>query len=643
MIKLLDNIFKNGVVLQRDMPIKIWSAYGSPASSINSSSKDDSVTLKFNEDSYETKRDNNGYFEFILPAKSFGGPHKMSVSSGGLVEEIEDVFIGDVWVCAGQSNMELPMIRVKRMFSEELKNSENNYIRQYHVPLTSEFHEEKRQTPNSEWVSVKKGELENFSAVGFFFASKLYEKYKVPIGLIMTAVGGTPVEAWMSRRALASYPEKILMADECQKPGFMENIISSEQKMNDAWYTNLNEFDRGLNEKWYSELFDDSDWKSIHLTTPWDEVADLRATGAIWFRKTIELTEEQAAEKDVSLILGCIIDADEVYVNGEKIGGITYRYPPRDYKVTNLKKGLNTIAIRVIASHTMGGFINDKSYKLLFVNSELDLKDNWLYKRALSCPPLPPTTFFRNRPTGNYNGMIAPLHSYGIKGVIWYQGESNTGEPEGYSKKFSKMITDWRDKWNQEDFPFLYVQLANWSPKGSLMNWELLREEQTKTLELHNTRMVVSIDVGEHNDLHPLNKKTIGERLALEALSLAYGEDIVSTSPKIKSIERPIVGIELASTSLIKEDKLILSFDTHGSKLALSNSPIDEKVRGLSIWVENIEISTEGIIKDNTVIIETPFVSKVTHVSYAFTDDPAEANLCNEEKLPAVPFKKKLD
>ncbi|MCL2610494.1 MAG: sialate O-acetylesterase [Defluviitaleaceae bacterium] len=615
MMKLLANIFRDGVVLQRDIPIKIW---GKAEPLV-------SVELRFNDEIYETTATNNGTFEIIMPAKTFGGPHKISVSSGKEIEEIKDVLIGDVWICAGQSNMELPMHRVHRMFSDEIKEGLNPNIRQYHSPVTFDFHERKTELPDSDWISVKPGQTENFSATGYFFAKKLYEQHNVPIGLIMTAVGGTPVEAWMSREALADFPEALAQADECKQEGFVEGITEKEQKANEDWYEKLNKFDRGLHEKWFSEDFNDSDWKTLNLNTAWDEVTDLKASGSIWLRKTIEISEE-LVKKPASLILGCIIDADEVYVNGKLVGNTTYRYPPRDYKVTNLKPGENTISIRVIASHSTGGFIKDKAYKLLWEDSEILLDSDWRYKRSISCPSLDHLTFFYYKPTGTYNSMIVPLHPYAIKGVIWYQGESNTKDPHRYHEKFSSMIGDWRKNWNQGDFPFLYVGLANYSPKGGLMNWELLREEQRKALDVPNTEMIVAIDLGEHNDLHPLNKKGIGERLALAANRIAYGLDIVSSGPQIKIIER-------------QANKLILHFDIQKSRLQLSEG---SSVKELSICVDEIEISVEGVIDGETVIIETPYASIVTAISYAFIDDPTDANLYNELGLPAVPFKKSL-
>lgn len=618
--RLLDHIFVNGAVLQRDVPLKVW-GWTEP---------DQEVIVRFTDgvrmDERHAQADENGRWETTFSKWPAGVAYQLAVFSGKHHQIVNDILMGDVWICAGQSNMELPMSRVNRLFADEIKNSHHLSIRQYQLPLTYDFHEGQTAVPASEWLRATPGQTEKFSATGFFFAKKLNQEQGVPIGLIMTAVGGTPIEAWMSKEALADDQVALAQADECKQAGFMDRVITAEQKAHDEWYQNLNEFDRGIHEKWYQADFADDDWKAIDLNVPWDEVVNLKASGSIWLRKEIEVSPS-LAHQPADLILGCIVDADEVYVNGKQVGKTDYRYPPRDYLISNLKEGKNTLAIRVIAAHGMGEFVFDKAHQLRFADeTQMPLTTGWKYKRALSCPPLANMTSFQYKPTGTYNGMIHPLHPYQIKGVIWYQGESNASHPEGYSQKFSTMITDWRQKWQQGDFPFIFAQLSNWSPKGQLMHWELLRDEQTKTLATPHTRMVVTNDIGEHNDLHPLNKKTVGERLAGEALSLAYGMDLVSTGPTLTAVEK-------------SHHQLILHFETGKSTLTLKQGSI---VYGLSAWMNEIEIAVEGAINGQTVVIETPYASQVTAVSYAWTDHPIDANLYNTVGLPTVPFKKEI-
>ena len=615
--KLLANIFTDGVILQRELPVRIWG-------------KGDvgcEVTITFNGKSYVSTVDTKGSWQVILPSFVAGGPYVLTVKTAEEVQVVNDILIGDVWICSGQSNMEINMLRTRRMFGDYNKNTHNPKIRKYHVPMNYNFDKPQFEIPEATWISAIPEHMEKFSATAFFFANKVYNETGVPIGIILSALGGTPIESWMSRTALSDDPEALAKADLCRKPGYMEKMTREGQKISDAWFEKLNRYDRGLNGSWQSEDFDDQDWKTIDLGTSWDEVDDLKASGSVWLRKVIEIPTELAS-KSADIILGTIIDADEVYINGEQIGGIGYQYPPRDYIVSNLKPGKNLIAIRVIAVGGTGGFTVGKERKLLFANGQtIDLTLNWKYKRALSCPPpAGGTPFFQNTPIGNYNGMIAPFHNFPIKGVLWYQGESNAGSPEGYSDKLKTLITDWRQNWNQGDFPFIFAQLPNWAPKGRMTNWAYLRDEQAKVLTLVNTRMAVTYDSGEHNDLHPLNKKAVGERLAGEALSLAYGFDLTSTAPTIQTINK------MAS-------QCILTFDVFGSNLVLKHG---QHVQGLSLWINDIEIPTEGLIINNTVITKAPYMADVTAISYAWSDDPSDANLYNEEGLPAAPFKKQL-
>ena len=615
--RLLANIFTDGVILQRDMPIRVW----------GKGEVDERVVIEFDGKTYESTVDKKGKWEVVLPALPAGGSYVLTVTSGAVTQVVKDVLMGDVWVCSGQSNMEINMLRTRRMFGEYNKATNNPHIRKYHVPMTYDFHGEQEEIPEATWILACPEEMEKFTATGFFFANKLYEETGVPIGIILSALGGTPIESWMSREALADYPEALAQADQCCEAGHMEKLISEGQKISDAWFENLNRYDRGINERWQSEEFDDSDWKGIDLDVSWDEVTDLKMSGSIWLRKEIEISEA-LANQSVDIILGTVIDADEVYVNGEQVGGIGYQYPPRDYVVPNLRAGKNTIAIRVIAVGGTGGFTFGKERKFLFADGQkIDLTAGWKYKRALSCsPPTGGAPFFQNTPTGNYNGMIAPLQNLAIKGVLWYQGESNAGSPEGYSKKLEKLITNWRKNWNQGDFPFIYAQLPNWSPKGRIVNWPLLRDEQAKALAVPNTRMAVTYDTGEYNDLHPLNKKAVAERLAGEALSLAYGFDIVSTGPTVAVIKN-------------SDNQFILSFETFESELVLKHGDL---VHGLSLWIDDLEVPVEGTICESTVIIDTPYANTTTAISYAWTDDPADANLYNAIGLPTVPFKKSV-
>ena len=360
----------------------------------------------------------------------------------------------------------------------------------------------------------------------------------------------------------------------------------------------------------------------------WADKESAFKNGIVWFKKDIHLPEDWSAQS-AKLLLGRIVDADSVFVNGQFIGNTTYQYPPRRYTIPAgvLKNGKNTITIKVINSSGSGGFVPDKPYKIVTSYKEIDLTGEWKYKTGAEMPPLQPQTFVRWKPLGVYNAMIHPLTRFSIKGVIWYQGESNTDDPEEYSLLFPTLIEDWREKWHQPKLPFLFVQLANFmatkkEPGDS--NWARLRESQAQTLGLPKTGMAVTIDVGEWNDIHPLNKKAVGDRLARAAKNVAYNEPITPTGPLYDSFEK-------------KGDSIIVSFDNveDGLKLQgkgeLKHFAIAGKDRKF-VWAK-------AEIKNKKVVVYSPKIKNPVAVRYAWADNPEDANLYSKNGLPAGPFR----
>lgn len=345
----------------------------------------------------------------------------------------------------------------------------------------------------------------------------LYETYKVPIGLINSALGGSPVQAWLSEDALKNYPEYYEEAQRLGKPGVIDSLEQIDQDRIRGWYAEVNSGDAGNSNHWEQKDLEDSGWTEFVVPGYWNFDGKEKQNGVVWFRKKFEVSEAQAGQS-AKLLLGRIVDADSVFVNGQFVGNTTYQYPPRRYEIPKdlLVQGENTISVKVLNERGRGGFVSDKPYEINFDDeSKIELSGKWMHKAGFLTSPLQPQTFYRWKPEGLYNAMIHPIEKYHIKGVIWYQGESNTGDPEAYKTLFPDMIADWREKWGQqpEDFPFIFVQLANFmeaydAPTDS--NWARLREAQLETLQVPNTGMAVAIDVGEWNDIHPLNKKRCG-------------------------------------------------------------------------------------------------------------------------------------
>lgn len=610
----LSNIFSDGMVLQRNETAVI-SGKTKPTYQ---------VRLTFLEKLYETVSDDHGNFSIELDTLEPGGPYVMEIEADEKMV-INDILIGDVWVLGGQSNMEIPLNRTQDLFANEIKQINEPFIRQFAVPQEYDFHAPREDFSGGTWTSATQNDVMDFSAVGYFFAEKIYEKHGVPIGLILSAVGGTPIEAWLSEETLRKFNKYDEALEQNKDDAYVDSIIQSDEERNNAWYEHLNKKDIGLQEEWYADAYETTDWNVFELPNSWQDTELEKIRGAVWFRKEFDVPASMT-KNEAMLKLGTIVDADDTYINGISVGTTGYRYPPRRYTVPAglLKLGKNTITVRVISTQTTGEFIKDMPYKLIANGEKINLEGRWKYKLGVETEALQPQTFFRYGPAGLYNGMITPLRNYCITGVLWYQGESNTGNPDGYHILFKELVNDWRNNWNQGDIPFLFTQLANLETGDPNHNWAVLREEQRKGLDVSNTAMAVTIDIGEHNDLHPQDKKTLGGRLALAALNKAYGEDIVYSGPLYKEMKR--VG-----------DAIHVSFDSTGSGLTIRDH--DDTLKTFMICGPDGKfVPATAIINDHQVIVSHEEIQEPQHVRYAWADNPADANLYNQEGLPASPF-----
>jgi sialate O-acetylesterase len=614
----LPQLIADGMVLQRDSPVKIW-GWAAP---------DEMVSVTFMGENYQTVANREGEWELMLPKLEAGGPHRMMLQASNLLT-IDNILIGDVWVCSGQSNMELPMRRVKPLYEEEIANAHNSFIRHFTVPQTYDFIESRTDLAQGQWLETTPESVLNFSAVAYFFAKELYEKYQVPIGLLNTSLGGSPAEAWMSEEALKEFPGHYAEAQHFKDTLLIREIEQKDQTRIGAWYQELSKKDKGYQgpQAWHDPSLNTADWATMELPGYWADTELGAVNGVVWFRKEVEIPANAAGEP-AKLNLGRIVDADSVFVNGQFIGTTSYQYPPRWYNIPAgvLKEGENTIAIRVINESGKGGFVPDKPYELTVADQRIDLKGAWKHRLGTAMEPLASQTFIRWKPLGLYNAMISPLLNYRIKGVIWYQGESNAGRAIEYLELFPAMIKDWRKQWDQGDFPFLFVQLSNFmeaKDQPAESDWALLREAQRKTLALPNTGMAVAIDLGEWNDIHPLNKKGVGHRLALAAKKVAYGEDLVHSGPEYESMK-------------VEGNKVILTFKNSGSGLQAKG---DDKLKQFAIAGPDKKfVWANASIKGNTVEVWSEKVPKPVAVRYAWADNPEGANLYNKEGLPASPF-----
>lgn len=607
----LPALVSDGMILQRNQKLNIW----------GKADANEKVEVKFLNKNYKTTADQNGNWKILLPEQKAGGPYTMTINEITL----KDILIGDVWLASGQSNMELPMRRLTPLYSDEIKNANNQNIRFFTVPQKYNFKSPQTELEGGKWEATNPQTILNFSGVAYFFAKNVSEKNKVPVGIIHSSLGGSPIQAWMDENSLKKYPEYLDEAKKWQNDELIKSTESSEQALSKAWYTELDQSDIGSNQHWESFDLNDSEWKTMKIPGSWEDTEG-SFEGSVWFRKEIILTKNQTG-KAAFLNLGRIKDADVTYINGTKVGNVTYEYPPRWYDVPAgiLKEGKNIIAVRISNGSGKGQFIADKPYYLEIDGQKIDLKSEWKYKIGAKMAKMAPgTTFIRWKPTGLYNAMINPLMNYNITGAIWYQGESNTGKPKEYGDLLTTMITDWRNKFNNKEMPFITVQLANFmEAKAQTVesNWAELRDQQRKvSLQVPNAGLAVIIDVGEWNDIHPLNKKTVGDRLALQAMKLAYGKNIVADGPVYQSMK-------------INGNKIVLSFKTGTDDFA----PVVE-LKGFAIKNAGGNWSwAKAKIEGKTITVWNDSVTNPVAVRYDWADNP-DGNLKNKTGLPASPF-----
>lgn len=616
----LPKLIGDGMILQRETPVKIWGW----------ASAGEKVTVIFNNQSFQTETSTDGKWQITLPAQKAGGPFEMEISASNKLI-LKDVLFGDVWLCSGQSNMEYPMNRLADKYATEIAGCENSNIRQFKVSQKYDFNAPLEDYSAGKWVAVNSKTILDFSGVAYLFAKELNEKYKIPVGIINASVGGSPAEAWMSAEALKEFPYYLAEAEKFKNQSFIDEIQQKERKASDEWYSELNKKDKGLQSKpnWKDPAFDDSSWPSMPVPSYWADNGKEAVNGVVWFRREIDIPVSMIG-KPVRLFMGRIVDADSVFINGKLVGTTSYQYPQRNYKVPSglLQQGKNIIVVRVISNSGRGGFVKDKPYQLFTGNDTVYLAGNWRYQVGCTMNPAPGQTFVHWKPTGLYNGMLAPANNYAIKGAAWYQGESNAERFQEYQKLLTALITDWRAKRKQGNFPFIIAQLPNFmesKDQPAESSWASFRDAQLKTAQtVKNTAITVNIDLGEWNDIHPQNKQDVGKRFALAAEKLSYGEmNLVSSGPIYQSLK-------------IKGNKIELTFSDCGSGLISKDKG---ELKHFAIAGHDRKfVWAESRIEGSKVIVCSDEVSHPQVVRYAWSDNPESANLYNKEGFPASPF-----
>ena len=619
----LPQLVRDSMILQRDSKINIWGW----------ASKNEKITIKFNGKSYKTTAGSDGKWLIQLSSMKAGGPYTMEISGANKIL-LKDILIGDVWFCSGQSNMVHQLNIHDVTYAKDIAEANYSQIRHFWIPTRTSLQGPQDDLPSGYWKPAIGDEVRPFSAVAYFFALELFRKYKVPIGLINASVGGTPIEAWTSEEGLKDFSALLTTIQKNKDTAYVNSLART------AFAGNTNNSrqisDRGLTEpvKWYESAYVPKGWKPINIPGYWEDQGIKDLNGIVWYRKEVDVPGSMSGQV-AKVWLGRIVDADELYINGKRVGNTTYQYPQRRYTVPAdlLRPGKNIFVIRVTNTGGKGGFVTDKPYCIFSGRDTIDLKGTWQYKvgevyqpRAGGSSGGGPINA-QNQPAALFNAMVAPVTKYTIKGFLWYQGEANSGRAEEYAKLQPAQIIDWRNKWNQPDAPFLYVQLPgymdyNYLPSES--NWARLRESQLMSLSVPKTAMAVAIDLGEWNDIHPDNKKDVGERLALAAEKIVYGENIVHSGP-------------LYHSSTNDNNKIVISFTHSGSGLVTNDGeePGEFAIAGADkkfVWAR-------AKIEGDKVIVWNDSVTNPMYVRYAWADNPVNPNLYNKEGLPASPFR----
>ncbi|WP_343853256.1 sialate O-acetylesterase [Algoriphagus jejuensis] len=605
-------LISEGMVLQRDQPIKIWGR-GIPKEKIRASLAGAIGSSQVLPDST---------WSVQLPPLPAGGPYELVVN----VQTVKDVYIGDVWVAGGQSNMEWALKSSVIGAEAEFANPDFPKIRFFKVEKDYSV-EEKWDVSDGQWKVANAENLPDFSAVAWFFAKKNHQEKGVPVGVIESNWGGTPAEGWTEVGVLAEIPERSYTAESIE-------IIETAEKWKEVLAEN--ERRREIRDSLIGSPVDakgaevssvnykDGNWRTISLpaSNPLEHIA--------WVRKKFQLSSTEEA----ILTLPQVQQMAYFYVNGTEVYFKDWGAAVPEIKIPSeiLIEGQNVLAIRAVNGWNNKPEIGSADLMFLTQNEKkINLEGAWTYSNNIVEPRVPVVEYHNWRPGFMFNAMIAPLTNYAIRGVIWYQGESNAGRADEYRELFGAMITNWRGRWGIGDFPFLFVQLANFMERKAPQpesSWAHLRESQTQTLELPATGMATIIDIGEETDIHPRNKKDVGERLWLQAKKVAFGEKILASGPVFKEM-------------VLRNDELVLTFAEVGEGLKLSSG--DEVVGFIAESdAGKFEALTGEISGKDQVRLKVPEGFVPIGVRYAWADNP-EVNLVNNLNLPAVPFRAKLE
>jgi sialate O-acetylesterase len=634
----LASVFQDHMVLQRERPVPVW---GKAAAG-------EAIEVRCARKKAVAVAGPDGRWEAILPPIKAGGPFEFLVKAGRKKVRLQDVWVGEVWVASGQSNMGMTVQGVLNA-AAEIAAADHPGIRMLTSARVALTKRQESLGNGSLWRVCSPSVVSGFSAAAYFFARELHQKLGVTIGMIDSSWGGTVAEAWTSRQGLQGNPLLRPYIDKLDRfmgpDGEAERALA--KKAQDSWADSIpkDQGNVGFDQGWAKSGYSDADWKTMALPTGW-QTAGHDYSGVFWFRRELEIPAAWAG-RDLALHVGECDKRDYTYFDGEFLGSLGMEdradawCTPRIYTVPGrlVKAGKVAVAVRVFSNIYQGGMIGpaDQMWAAPADAPEAErvsLAGSWKFRveqnfgKVSTAPPV--STYGdgnQNTPTVLFNGMIAPLVPYAIRGFIWYQGESNAGRPAEYRYLMPQLIRDWRREWGQADLSFYQVQLANFKGKNenpSESDWAHLREAQRLTLEaVPKTGLAVIIDIGEAGDIHPRNKQDVGRRLAACALARDYGKaEFIGSSPMPKAVRR-------------EGSAVSVRFEYDGGGLvAKEGPPVGFALAGrdrVFAWAK------AALTGPDTVLLECPAVAEPEWVRYLWADNP-DCNLYGGTGLPASPF-----
>jgi sialate O-acetylesterase len=625
----LPQMFQDGMVVQRGKPIPVW----------GKADAGEKVSVTLEKKTFTTTAAADGHWRVDLPKMKAAGPLTLKVND----REIKDVWVGDVWLCSGQSNIDVTVERVYPWYTKVIDGYANTKVRLFRVQNTTDTHGVREDILPTKWVTATKENAWRFSAIGYFLGRRMFEKTGVAQGVIVNSWGGTPIEAWVSSDSLEQhFPMMVERTRLYQNDEYVRAQGRANMLINQQWSRQLDaREEKGEKGFRFTEAnYDDSNWsEASQWSGDWARINGKPVVGSIWLRQHVNIDKAHAGQP-ARLLLGTLFDADVTYVNGVQVGSTGYQYPPRRYDIPEglLKEGDNVIAVRFINKYGTAHFIREKAYLIAFGDDRFSLnplpKDviplstTWKHHAGVEMPSCPGADVsLQNLPTTLYNAVLYPLAPYALSGVVWYQGESNVGNPRPYEQLLTMMIENWRSLWQQPELPFVVCQLANYmapsdQPQPRSGNAQIREAQRLAAKKLQHVALASAIDLGETVDIHPLRKREMADRIGICFDRLVYGNKKALLMPEITSVK-------------VNGNEVRLTFD---QPLRPSNNLFEFETAGTDGRFQNAQARTEG----SNVIVITSTTDTPTKVRHAWKDNPIKLNAYAASGLPVGPFEQDL-